>query len=126
MAYDVGSTNNRGNSVDKKAIAWFVESWSWYVVLPTSSTGTASRGSKDGVIPALQTGSPLRSVVHEAAHSYSTIEEHNIAIKNLDVATQSIRYISDENGTAVIQRRFKSSANWRYPLTSTNGNQQAA
>lgn len=117
MAYDLGSTNNRGNSVDKKAIAWFVESWSWYVVLPSSSTGTASRGSKDGVIHALQTGSPLRSVVHEAADSYSIIEEHNIAIEILEVATQSIRYISDENGTAVIQRRFKSSAYWRYTLT---------
>lgn len=65
----------------------------------------------------LITPTTYSTVVHEAADSYSIIEEHNIAIEILEVATQSIRYISDENGPAVIQRRFKSSAYWRYTLT---------
>lgn len=125
MTYDVGSNNHRVKLVNKKKITWFVESWSWYVVLSTSGTGTATFGSKAGLITVLQTVSPLRLVVHEAADSYSIIEADNIAIENSEVAAQSIRYISDENGSAGIQRRFKSPVYKRFTLTSTDGNQWA-
>lgn len=38
------------------------------------STGSVTRGSKANLITAVQTGSPLRLVVHETTDSYSKIE----------------------------------------------------
>lgn len=74
----------------------------------------------------MQTGSPLCLVVNETTDSYSIIEADNIAIENWEVAADVIRYISDENGSAEIPRRFKSPAYWRFTLTSTDGNKRAA
>lgn len=118
MRYTIGSTENKGHSTDKKSITWFVESRSWSKVLSTSKTGSVTRGSKASLITALQTGSPLRLVVHETTDSYSIIEADNIAIENSEVAAKVIRKISDENGIAEIPRRFKSPAYWQF--TSVN------
>lgn len=84
----------------------------------------ATYGSKTELITFLQRESPLRLVVYEGDNSYSIIEADNTAIQKSEVAVQSIRYISDENGSGGIQRRFKSPAYWRFTLTSTNGNQR--
>lgn len=88
-------------------------------MLSTSGTGSVTRGSKASLITALQTGSPLRLVVHETTDSYSIIEADNIAIENSEVAAKVIRKISDENGSAEIPRRFKSPAYWQF--TFVNG-----
>lgn len=126
VRYDIGSTINRSSSNDKESITWFVESRPWSKVLTTSSSGIATYGSKANLNTSLQRGSPLRLVVHEEENSYSIIEADNIAIQNSEVAVQSIRYISDENGSGRIPRQFKSPAYWRFTLTSTNGNQRVA
>lgn len=125
VRYDIGSTENRGNSADKKAITWFVETRTWFKVLSTSSAGLVIHGSKDNLISSLRGGSPLRLIVHEATDTYSILEPENIAIQNSDVAAQSVRYISDENGSAGIPRQFKTPAYWRFTLTSTGGIQRA-
>lgn len=65
-------------------------------MLSTSGTGSFTRGSKASLITALQTGSPLRLVVHEPTDSYSIIEADNIAIENSEFAAEVIRYISDK------------------------------
>lgn len=75
-------------------------------MLSTSGTGSVTRGSKASLITSLQTGSPLRLVVHETTDSYSIIEADNIAIENSEVAAKVIRKISDENGSAEIPRRL--------------------
>lgn len=125
MRYDIGSTLNRLSSNNKEFITWFVESRPWSKVLTTSSSGIATYGSKAELNTFLQRGSPLRLNVHEEENSYSIIEADNIAIQNSEVAVQSIKYISDENGSGGIPRRFKSPAYWRFTLTSTSGNQRA-
>ncbi|XP_052672813.1 uncharacterized protein LOC128155241 [Crassostrea angulata] len=125
VRYDIGSTQNRGNSADKQAISWFIETRPWSNVLSTSSTGSVTHGSKADLVTALQAGSQLRLVVHEAVDSFSIIEADNIAIENSEVAAQSIRYISDENGSSGIPRRFKTPPYWKFTLTSTDGNQRA-
>lgn len=126
MRYSIGSTENKGHSTDKKSITWFVESKSWSKVLSTSGTGSVARGSKASQITALQTGSLLRVVVHDATDSYSIIEAVKIAIENSEEAAKVIRYISDENESAEIPRRFRSPVYWEFTLTSTDGNQRAA
>lgn len=95
-------------------------------MLSTTGTGSVARGSKAILITALQTESPLRLVVHETTDSYSIIEADNVAIENSEVAAEVIRYISDENESAEIPRRFRSPAYWGFTLTSTEGNQRAA
>lgn len=118
MRYSIGSTKNKGHSTDKKSITWFVESKSWSKVLFTSGTGSVARGSNTSLITALQTGSPLRLVVHETTHSYSIIEADNIAIENSEVAAKVIRKISDENGSSEIPRRFKFRAYWQFTFVN--------
>ncbi|XP_052675053.1 uncharacterized protein LOC128156795 [Crassostrea angulata] len=125
VRYNIGSTHNRGNSADKHAITWFIETRSWSKVLSTSSAGSVTHGSKADLITALQAGSQLRLVVHEAVDSFSIIEADNIAIENSEVAAQSLKYISDENGSGGIPRQFKTPPYWRFTLTSTDGNQRA-
>lgn len=125
VRYNIGSTQNRGNSADKQAISWFIETRPWSNVLSTSSTGSVTHGSKADLVTAVQAGSQLRLVVHEAVDSFSIIEADNIAIENSEVAAQSIRYISDENGSSGIPRRFKTPPYWKFSLTSTDGNQRA-
>lgn len=71
-------------------------------MLSTSGTGSVTRGSKASLITALQTGSPLRLVVHETTDSYSIIGADNIAIENSE-----------------IPRRFKSPGYWQF--TFVNG-----
>ena len=124
VRYNIGSTTNRGNSADKTAIEWYIESRQWKKVLTTTDNGTVSRGSKANLIKAVKSGSQLRLVVHENANSLSVIDADNIAIENSEVAAQSIRYISDENGTGSIPRRFKSPPYWKFTLTSTDGKQR--
>lgn len=117
MRYSMGSTENKGHSTDK-----------------SQSRGLLSQGHglrcfllpelvqlhvDQRLITALQTGSPLRLVVHETTDSYSIIEADNIAIQNSEVAAKVIRKISDENGSAEIPRRFKSPAYWQF--TFVNG-----
>lgn len=125
VRYNIGSTQNRGNSADKQAISWFIETRPWSNVLSTSSTGSVTHGSKADLVTAVQAGFQLRLVVHEAVDSFSIIEADNIAIENSEVAAQSIRYISDENGSSGIPRRFKTPPYWKFSLTSTDGNQRA-
>lgn len=125
VRYNIGSTQNRGNSADKQAISWFIETRPWSNVLSTSSTGSVTHGSKADLVTAVQAGFQLRLVVHEAVDSFSIIEADNIAIENSEVAAQSIRYISDENGSSGIPRRFKTPPHWKFSLTSTDGNQRA-
>lgn len=108
----------------KEPISWFVESRPLSKILTTSCSVMATYGSKTELITFLQRGSPLRLVVYEGDNSYSIIEADNTAIQKSEVAVQSIRYISDENGSGGIQRRFNSPAYWRFTLTSTNGNQR--
>ena len=126
VRYNIGSTVNKMTSNDKESITWFVESRPWSKVLTTSSSGIATYGSKANLISSLQRGYLLRLVVYEEEDSYSIIEADNISIPSSEVAVQSVRYISDENGSGWIPRRFKSPAYWKFTLTSTNGNQQAA
>lgn len=125
MWYSIGSTGNKGHST-KTSITWFVESKSWSKVLSTSGTGSVASGSKASLITALQTGSLLRVVVHDTTDSYSIIEAVKIAIENSEEAAEVIRYISDENESAEILRRFRSPVYWEFTLTSTDGNQRAA
>lgn len=125
VRYNIGSTQNRGNSADKQAISWFIETRPWSNVLSTSSTGSVTHGSKADLVTSVQAGFQLRLVVHEAVDSFSIIEADNIAIENSEVAAQSIRYISDENGSSGIPRRFKTPPYWKFSLTSTDGNQRA-
>lgn len=99
MSNSIGSTKNKGHSTDKKSITWFVE-------------------SNTSLITALQTGSPLRLVVHETTDSYSIIEADNKAIENSEVAAKVIRKISDENGSSEIPRRFKFPAYWQFTFVN--------
>lgn len=126
MRYSIGSTENNGHSTYKKSIMWFVESRSWSKVLSTTGTGYVARGSKTSLITALHNGSSLRLLVHETTDSYNIIKADNIAIENSEVAAEVMRYISDENGSAEIIRRFKSPAYWQSTLTSTDENKRAA
>lgn len=112
VRYSIGTTENKGHSTDKKSITWFVESKSWSKVLFTSGTGSVARGSNTSLITALQTGSPLRLVVHETTDTI--IEADNIA----EVAAKVIRKISDENGSVEIPRRFKSPAYWQFTFVN--------
>lgn len=78
----------------------------------TSGTGSVARGSNTSLITALQTGFPLRLVVHETTDII--IEADNIA----GVAAKVIRKISDEIGSAEIPRRFKSPAYWQFTFVN--------
>lgn len=123
--YNIGSTKHRGNSNAKASIEWYIETRPWKRMLSTFSNGTVGFGSKSDLMNAVRKGSLLRLVVQEAANSYSIIDADNIALENNEVAAQSIRYISDENASGTIPRRFKSPPFWKFTLTSTDGKQRA-
>ncbi|XP_061188254.1 uncharacterized protein LOC133196360 [Saccostrea echinata] len=125
IRYNIGSSTSRGDSQGNQSMEWYIETRPWKKVLSTSSTGVVNDGSKSNLINAVQKGSQLRLVIQEAEKSYSIVEADNIAIEGNEVAAQSIRYISDEDGTGGIPRQFKKPPFWKFTLTVTDGNRRA-
>lgn len=119
VRYNVGSKTNRGNDDSKVEVSWYIDTRPWTHVLSTSSSGTATFGSKSTLIDAIKAGSMLRFVIHFGGEKL-VLQADNIALNNggTELAAQTIRTISYTNENI---RKFQSNPYWSFSIVTTQG-----
>jgi hypothetical protein len=118
--FDVGCSNSRGEDDDTEAISWFVDTRPWVHVLSTDTTGSATKGSKAGLIDAVKAGAEVRYAIMDSSNT-RVHKADNLAISSSDeVAAQSIRTVSQEPADDD-NMVLKFDPKWIFKIVSTEG-----
>ena len=123
IRYNVGANVNRGNTVSRRRIKWFIDTRPWSHVLSHSTSGKVNHWSKSALVNEIRKGKMVRFVVkykRTASSTFSVYNADNTQIDGSEVAAQHIRTISvQDDGAGSV--KFQSNPYWNFIIATTTG-----
>lgn len=120
--FNVGEYFNRGNSIKKKPMTWFIDTRTWNRVLVNDKDGKVLAGKKQQLVDAILLGAEVRYKLTFTSHA-TTNQADNLAISDDgNVGAMHVLSVSlkDTPGSPH-EVTFQNSPYWWFTIVSTTG-----